>query len=151
MRGTVVCALALVALAGCGGESTERGDVTKSVRSWTDAMSRADGKQACARMTPAAAHELAAFGRSIHFPTNAPDCVTNAHNLANKLTPNALHQMHDADVDDIHIDGSTAVVHMAGGGPNEVVLRRQGGKWRIDQAFRKGWRLVGSPTYGLGG
>ena len=139
----------IVAVAGCGGGSS--GEVTKSVRAWTDAMSRGDGKQACARMTGAAARELARFGPRFGVFRASAGCTADVRHMAMKLNPNALRQMHDADVDAVRIEGSTAVVRMVGGGPNEVVLRRVGGSWRVDQAFRRGWRLVGAPSFGLGG
>jgi hypothetical protein len=151
IRTIALAAVLAVAVAGCGADATEHGDVTKTVRGWTDALSRGDGGQACSRMTGAAAHELAVFGQAYGVLRPTGDCSSNVRAMAYKLNGNAKRQMHDADVDDIRIEGPVATVHMAGGGPNEIVLRRQGGKWRIDQAFRHGWRLVGAPSFGMTG
>jgi hypothetical protein len=146
-----VAAAACLVLGACGGEATETGEVTKTVRAWTDAMSRADGPAACSRMTPGAGREMAVFGQTKSLGTKAADCPSNVKQMIRKLTPNATRQMHDADVDTVALDGSRAVVHMARGGPNEVVLVRDGDGWLIDHAFAKGWRLSGSPSFGLGG
>jgi hypothetical protein len=125
--------------------------VTKAVRSWTAALADGNGQAACARMTAVAHHELAAFAQAYTDVPPTAACAVNATRFTRKLSSIALRQMRDADVADIRIEGETATVHMADGGPNELVLKREGDSWRIDQAFRKGWRLVGAPSFGMTG
>jgi hypothetical protein len=150
VRATIACAVVAVALAGCGGGSQE-GEVTKVVRQWTATMADQNGKAACARMTAAARSEMAAFAKANTKVPPTTACAVNATRFTHRLSSIALRQMRDADVADIHIDGSAAIVHMADGGPNELRLRREGDTWRIDQAFRKGWRLMGAPSFGMTG
>jgi hypothetical protein len=56
----------------------------------------------------------------------------------------------DADVADVKVDGSRATVLMANGGPTQISLVKLGGDWKIDQAFRRGWQLIGAPNYSQG-
>lgn len=136
-------------LSACGSEGTPEEEVTKSVRNWTAAFSEGNGKETCARMTPTAQAELATWA-STYTKTGPPaDCVGNVRRFSAKLTGIPRRQIHDADVDDVSIDGEIASVEMADGGPNELVLRRDGDAWHIDHAFRKGWRFVGAPRFGL--
>ena len=149
-RATLACAVLAAALAGCGGGS-DKGEVTKTVRQWTATMADQDGKAACSRMTAAAKNELATFARAYTGTPLTGACAVNATRFTHKLSSIALRQMRDADVADIRIDGATATVHMEDGGPNELKLRREGDTWRIDQAFHRGWRLVGAPSFGMTG
>ena len=152
MRRALALAVAgVVALGGCGGGATERGDVTKAVRVWTAYMADGNAREMCARMTPAAQEEMLNYAQAYTAIPPSASCVVNAVRFIRKLPANGLRQARDADVDQIHIEGSVATVRMAHGGPNEVVLRRQGGAWKIDHAFRRGWRLLGAPSFGLTG
>ena len=142
-------AAAALALPACGGEGSAEEEVTKSVRNWTAALSDGDGAAACERMTPTARAELATFART-YTPTGpAEECERNVRRFTAKLTGIPRRQIHDADVDEIAIQGDTATVTMVDGGPNELVLRRDGPEWRVEHAFRKGWRFVGAPRFGL--
>ena len=138
-------------LAACGSEGSTEEEVTKSVRHWTAALSEGDGRAACRRMTPTARAELAAFARTYTRTGPPADCAGNVKRFTAKLTGIPRRQIHDADVDEIEIAGDTATVAMADGGPNELVLRQEGGEWRVDHAFRKGWRFVGAPRFGITG
>lgn len=138
-------------LTACGGAGPPEEQVTKSVRSWTANLADENGAAACGRMTAAARGELAAYARTYTRIPTSSDCAANATRFTVKLSSIAKRQMRDADVAKIRIDGPTAVVQMEDGGPNELVLRREGGDWRIDRAFRKGWRLVGAPSFGMTG
>jgi hypothetical protein len=149
-RGTVIAAAAL-ALAGCGTKGSPQGEVTKAVRGWTASMADGNGGAVCARMTAGGRAEMAAFARASTGIPVASACATNATRFTHKLSSIALRQMRDADVADIRIDGARATVHMEDGGPNELVLRREGQTWRVDRAFGKGWRLVGAPSFGMTG
>ena len=151
MTRTVLIALATGALtlSACGSEGTPEEEVTKSVRNWTAALSEGNGTAACARMTPTAQAEFATYAGT-YVKTGPPaDCVGNVKRFTRKLTGIPRRQIHDADVDAVSISGDTARVEMADGGPNELVLRRDGDDWHIDHAFRKGWRFVGAPRFGL--
>lgn len=140
-----------VALAGCGDQGTTEEEITKSVRTWTAALSEGDGRTACARMTAQARAEFAAYARVYVKRPPAPDCAAEVRRFTAKLTGIPRRQIHDADVDDVRVRGDTATVVMADGGPNELVLRQVGGEWRVHHAFRKGWRFVGAPYFGLSG
>ena len=150
MRAVPVLAIGLL-LAGCGGGGSADGEITKAVRGWTAALADGNGRAACARMTTAAHVELASFAKASTGITPTTACAANATRFTRKLSSNAQRQMRDADVAEIRVDGAAATVHMEDGGPNELVLRREGGEWRVDQAFRKGWRLVGAPSFGMTG
>lgn len=142
---------AATAITACGNAGTTEEEVTKSVRNWTAALSEGNGEAACSRMTPVAQAELAAFARMYAKTGPAAGCPANVRRFTAKLTGIPRRQMHDADVDDIRIEGDRADVTMADGGPNELVLRRDGDDWRIEHGFRKGWRLVGAPRFGMTG
>ena len=146
---TAAAAAAALALAACGSEGTTEEEITKSVRNWTAALSEGNGEATCARMTPTARAELAAFARTYTRAGPAEDCPRNVRRFTAKLTGIPRRQIHDADVDDIQVSGDTATVEMADGGPNELVLRQDGDEWHVEHAFRKGWRFVGAPRYGL--
>lgn len=102
-------------------------------------------------MTAAGRIELARFAQTFAKTTPAVDCPTNIRRFTKKLSPQVARQTLDADVDDVKIDGAVAVVRMADGGPTQIRLRREeDGEWRVDEAFRHGWRLIGAPNYALG-
>ena len=150
-RAAVAATTAAALLASCGAEGSAEEEVTKSVRNWSAALSEGRGDAACGAMTPTARAELAAFARTYAKTGPGDDCAANVRRFMAKLTGIPRRQMHDADVDDIRIADGVATVVMADGGPNELVLRQDGGEWRIDHAFRKGWRLIGAPSYGMTG
>lgn len=135
---------------GCGSEGSPEEEVTKSVRNWTAALSEGDGGAACDRMTTAGRVELARFASSFAGTQPAADCPTNVKRFQKKLSPQVQRQTLDADVDDVRVDGAVAIVRMAHGGPTQVRLREEDGEWRVDEAFRHGWRLIGSPNYAQG-
>ena len=124
--------------------------MTKSVRNWTAALSEGNGDAACELMTTAARTELARFAEAFAQTAPAGDCATNVARFQRKLSPQVQRQTLDADVDSVRIDGGVAVVRMANGGPTQLRLREEDGKWRVDQAFRHGWRLIGAPNYAQG-
>ena len=125
--------------------------MTKSVRNWTAALSDGDGAAACGRMTAAGRTELARFAQTFAKTTPAADCPTNVKRFTSKLSPQVARQTLDADVDDVKIDGGVAIVRMADGGPTQIRLRREDdGEWQVDEAFKHGWRLIGSPNYAQG-
>jgi hypothetical protein len=146
-----VATAAAALLGACGGQGTPEEEVTKSVRNWSAALSEGNGDAACEAMTPTARAELAAFAGTYAKTGPAGDCAANVRRFMAKLTGIPRRQMHDADVDDIRIADGVATVAMADGGPNELVLRQADGEWRIEHAFRKGWRLMGAPSYGMTG
>lgn len=149
---SAACTVAVVgalALSGCGQSGTTEQEITKSVRTWTAALSQGDGDSACARMTERARAELAAYAETYTRRPAAPSCPANVKRFFARLTGIPRRQIHDADVDDVEVSGDTATVAMADGGPNELVLRQDAGGWRIHHAFRKGWRFVGAPSYGV--
>ena len=133
-------------LVACGSEEEE---VAKSVRNWTAALSGGDGKGACDLMTTAGRVELARFAQGFAKTQPAADCPTNIKRFQRKLSPQVQRQTLDADVDDVRVDGDTAIVRMANGGPTQVRLRKEGGEWHVDEAFRYGWRLLGAPSYAM--
>ena len=134
-----------------GSEGSPEAEVTKSVRNWTAALSEGDGEAACALMTTAGRVELARFSQAFAKTSASGDCATNVDRFQGKLSPQVQRQTLDADVDYVRVDGSVAVVRMANGGPTQVRLRlEEDGKWRVDQAFRHGWRLIGAPNYAQG-
>jgi hypothetical protein len=137
-------------LAACGSQGSPEAEVTKSVRNWTAALSGGDGRAACDLMTTAGRVELARFAVSFARTATDASCQTNVKRFHARLTPQVQRQTLDADVDAVQVDGDTATVRMANGGPTELRLRLQDGTWRVDQAFRHGWRLVGAPSYALG-
>ena len=138
-------------LPACGGDGSPAEEVTKSVRNWTAALSEGDGKSACERMTTAGRFELARFAEAFAQTAPAADCATNVRRFTRKLSPQVQRQTLDADVDEVKIDGSVATVRMDRGGPTELrLLREDDGEWRVDQAFRHGWRLIGAPSNGQG-
>jgi hypothetical protein len=143
-------ALAALAIAACGSEGTPEEEVTKSVRNWTAALSEGDGQAACDLMTAAGRVELARFAQAFAKTSPAGDCPTNVRRFQRKLSPQVQRQTVDADVDDVTVDGSTAIVRMAHGGPTQLRLREEEGDWRVDQAFRHGWRLIGAPNFAQG-
>ena len=144
-------ALALgAALTACGDNGSPEEEVTKSVRNWTAALSEGDGDSACALMTGGGRIELARFAQTFAHTAPTADCSANVKRFARKLSPQVQRQTHDADVDDVKIHGSLAIVRMADGGPTEIRLRKEGGEWHVDQAFRSGWRLIGAPNYAQG-
>jgi hypothetical protein len=143
---SVVCLLS----SGCGDNGSPQEEVTKSVRNWTAALSEGDGDSACTLMTDSGRIELARFAQSFAHTAPTADCQTNVKRFTRKLSPQVQRQTLDADVDDVKVDGSVAIVRMADGGPTEIRLRKEGGEWRVDQAFRRGWRLVGAPNYAQG-
>jgi hypothetical protein len=151
VRAGVAAAVLALAVAGCGEDDSTDGQITKSVRSWTAVMADTNGKAACDRMTIAARAEMADFANAFTGVEPTGDCAVDATRFTRKLPANALRQMRDADVAEIRVDDDVAIVHMEDGGPNELRLRRDGEEWYIDQAFRKGWRLVGAPSFGLTG
>ena len=124
--------------------------MTKSVRNWTAALSEGDGSAACGLMTTAAKVELADFAQTFAKTAPAADCATNVARFQRKLSPQVQRQTLDADVDSVRVDGAVAVVRMAHGGPTRLRLREEDGEWRVDQAFRHGWRLIGAPNYAQG-
>jgi hypothetical protein len=145
-RAAAITGAALV-LAACGSQGSSEEEVTKSVREWTAALSEGNGPGACQRMTAAGRLELARFAQGFARTAPAADCPTNLKRFHAKLSPQVQRQTLDADVDDVRVDGSTAIVRMANGGPNQLRLLREDGEWRVDQAFQHGWRLIGSPNY----
>ena len=151
MRGlrTAACIALLVAVAGCGDNGTTEEEVTKSVRNWTAALSEGRGDAACELMLPSAQAEFATFAGVYTKTGPASDCEGNVKRFLAKLTGIPRRQIHDADVDDVTIDGDRASVDMADGGPNELLLVKDGDEWRIQHAFRRGWRFEGSPRFGL--
>lgn len=149
MRAAAAVVVAL-GLAGCGGGSQD-GDITKAVRGWSASLADGNGKAACKHMTAGAGEEMARYARSFTSIPTTGDCATDATRFTRKLSTTALRQMRDADVARIRVDGATATVHLEDGGPNELILRREGDSWRIDRAFGKGWRLVGAPSFGMTG
>ncbi len=124
--------------------------MTKSARNWTAALSEGDGKAACDRMTTAGRVELARFAQGFAQTQPAADCPTNVKRFHSKLSPQVQRQTLDADVDSVRIDGKVAIVRLAHGGPTQLRLREAGGEWRVDEAFRHGWRLIGAPNYAQG-
>jgi hypothetical protein len=135
----------------CGDNGSPEEEVTKSVRNWTAALSEGNGGAACGRMTVSGRTELAQFARGFAGTTPAVDCSTNVRRFTHHLSPQVARQTLDADVDDVKIDGAVAIVRMADGGPAQIRLLKEGdGEWRIDEAFRHGWRLLGSPNYAQG-
>ena len=120
------------------------------MRNWTAALSEGDGSAACDLMTAAARVELGRFAETFAQTTPAADCATNVARFQKKLSPQVQRQTLDADVDSVRIDGAVAVVRMANGGPTQLRLRKEDGEWRVDQAFRHGWRLIGAPNYAQG-
>ena len=150
MRGPrIACIVALAAVAGCGDDGSTEEDVTKTVREWTAALSEGRGDAACELMLPSARAEFAEFAGVYTKTGPAADCERNVKRFVAKLTGIPRRQIHDADVDDVAIDGERATVDMADGGPNELLLVKDGGEWRIQHAFRRGWRFVGAPRFGL--
>ena len=120
------------------------------MRNWTAALSEGNGEAACDLMTAAGKAELADFAQTFAQTAPAGDCATNVARFQRKLTPQVQRQTLDADVDSVRIDGAVAVVRMANGAPTQLRLREEDGKWRVDQAFRHGWRLIGAPNYAQG-
>jgi hypothetical protein len=150
MRGLrTACIVALVAVAGCGDSGSTEEEVTKSVREWTAAVSEGRGDAACELMLRSAQAEFAAYARAFAKTGPPAECERNVRRFYAKLTGIPRRQIHDADVDDVSIDGDRASVKMADGGPNELLLVKDGGEWRIQHAFRRGWRFVGAPRFGL--
>jgi hypothetical protein len=143
------CIVALVAVAGCGDDGSTEEEVTKSVREWTAALSEGRGDAACELMLPSAKAEFSTFASAYAKTGPAADCERNVKRFYAKLTGIPRRQIHDADVDDLTIDGDRASVEMADGGPNELLLVKDGDEWRIEHAFRRGWRFVGAPRFGL--
>jgi hypothetical protein len=141
---------AAVVVAACGSTGSPEEEVTKSVREWTAALSEGDGEGTCARMTAGGQTELARFAQTFAQTAPAAACPANVKRFHAKLSPQVQRQTLDADVDDVRLDGDVAVVRMARGGPTQVRLRREDGKWRVDEAFRHGWRLIGAPNYAQG-
>jgi hypothetical protein len=150
LRSSSGAAAIALAIAACGSEGSPEEEVTKSVRNWTAALSEGDGTAACDLMTTAGRVELAEFARAFARTSPAGDCPTNVKRFQSKLSPQVQRQTLDADVDDVRVDGSTAIVRMARGGPTQLRLHEEDGKWRIDEAFRHGWRLIGAPNYAQG-
>ena len=143
-------AILALAVAACGTEGSAEEEATKSVREWTTALSEGNGRGACDRMTPAGRIELARFAQDFAGSRPAADCAANIKRFQSKLSPQVRRQTFDADVDSVEVDGDTAIVRMDHGGPAQIRLLRQDGAWRVDEAFREGWRLLGSPSYGMG-
>ena len=141
----------MLALSGCGDNGSPEEEVTKSVRNWTAALSEGNGGAACGRMTTGGRTELARFAQTFAKTTPAADCPTNVKRFTHSLSPQVARQTLDADVDDVKIDGEVAIVRMADGGPTQIrLLKEDDGEWRVDEAFRHGWRLIGSPNYAQG-
>jgi len=150
MRGLqTACIVALALVAGCGDSGDSEEGVTKSVREWTAALSEGRGDAACELMLPSAQAEFATFAGAFIKAGPPADCERNVKRFYAKLTGIPRRQIHDADVDDVSIDGDRASVKMADGGPNELLLVKDGDEWRIEHAFRRGWRFVGAPRFGL--
>src|SRR5215208_8084781 len=150
-RLVVVAAAAALAVPACGSTGSPEEEVTKSVRNWTAALSEGDGKSACALMTDGGRIELARFAQTFAHTAPTADCPTTVKRFARKLSPQVQRQTLDADVDDVKIDGSVATVTMAHGGPSQLrLVKGDDGDWRVDQAFRHGWRLIGAPNYAQG-
>jgi hypothetical protein len=138
-------------LSACGDDGSPEQEATKSVRDWTAALAEGNGTAACERMTDAGGSELARSAKAFAKTVPAGDCATNVKRFTRKLSPQVRRQTLDADVDDVKVDGSVATVRMANGGPAQVrLVREDDGEWRVDQAFRHGWRLVGAPNYAQG-
>ena len=121
------------------------------MRNWTAALSEGDGRSACSRMTFAGRTELARFARTFAQTTPTADCATNVRRFTRKLSPQVQRQTLDADVASVRIDGDVATVRMANGAPTQLrLLKGDDGEWRVDEAFRHGWRLIGAPNYAQG-
>jgi hypothetical protein len=138
------------ALTACGDNGSPEEEVTKSVRNWTAALSEGDGDSACTPMTIGGRVELARFAQNFAGTAPTADCAANVKRFTRKLSPQVQRQTLDADVDDVKIDGSVAIVRMDDGGPTQLRLRKEGDDWRVDEAFRHGWRLIGAPNYAQG-
>ena len=149
-RAITAAALAALAIAACGSRGSAEAEVTKSVRNWTAALSEGDGEAACDLMTAAGRAELARFAAVFAKTAPAADCASNLRRFHAKLSPQVQRQTTDADVAAVRVDGDVATVRMEDGGPARIRLRREGGEWHVDEAFRRGWRLVGAPSYAQG-
>jgi len=152
VRPSAAFALAgLTVLTACGSTGSPEAEVTKSVRNWTAALTGGDPKGACGHMTTAGQQELARFAEGFARTVPSADCPTNVKRFVKTINPQVQRQTLDADVADVKVDGSTATVTMANGGPSELrLVKGDDGKWRIDQAFAHGWKLIGAPNYSQG-
>jgi hypothetical protein len=149
--GLVLSSVFCLLCSGCGSTGSPEAEVTKSVRNWTADLTGGNAKGACSRMTTAGQQELARFAEAFAQTSPSADCPTNIRRFLKKINPQVARQTLDADVARVKVEGSTATVVMANGGPSQVELvKGDDGKWRVDRAFAHGWRLIGAPNYSQG-
>src|SRR4051794_41832780 len=102
-------------------------------------------------MTVASQQELARFAQGFARTVPSADCLTNVKRFVKKINPQIARQTLDADVADVKVDGSTATVTMANGGPGQPRPGEGGdGKRRIDEAVRHRWRPIVGPNHAPG-
>jgi hypothetical protein len=126
-RGLAAPALAVLALAGCGGSDRPRAapedGVRASVRAYLGALQAGDWARACRLMTAAARRDLedaagAPCGRALSAGAAlAPDEIATAA----REVPGA----------DVRISGDAATVGPLADAPQPLRLRRVGGRWLI--------------------
>lgn len=131
MRAAAIIALAVVALAGCGGGSTTSRDesrVRSTVERWIEAVTDHDDRAACAELSTAlrARIERHLLGEGV-----AGSCRTWAAKYVSPRHP-ASHR--NAQITGVQIHGTRATVTLdAPGVPDgAATLVKENGRWRID-------------------
>ena len=142
IRLRLVSILAVFALAGadCGDEGED--DVASTAAALASAIAGGDGATACSLMTPHAKEELlAAVLASDQSGPHFRNCAAAASSLGGEEPPP------EVEVEDVSIDGATAIAQVEGTGDRlEVVLQRQlTGEWLVSDPKQL---LFGPPDTG---
>jgi hypothetical protein len=124
-------ALALVALAGCGGSAQKPEDAARAtVQRYLSALGRGDAAAACGELTAASREKLAEVGRA-RLRLRARSCTATIDAALHAGNGDQLRRLGHARVTRVAMQGDSAEVAVEGIGRLTRVVR-SGGAWRIE-------------------
>lgn len=124
--GWVLAGLLTVAVAGCGGGSSDSSQITSTIKTYLAAIANSDGTTACDQLTNGAANQVLQAGASL----GAVTCAQAVQDASGNLGGNGKQTLLDAQVINVHVTGSTASADLQGG-TQTVQLTKIGGRWLI--------------------
>ena len=125
-------AIALVAVAGCGGGGKKASDAQlagAAVSGFSKALGSGDGKAGCDLLTSAA---RATFLKSVQALTATRDCAAAMKKVHDAAGVDVNAAFSAATVSNVKVSGSSATATLTASGHSvRVNLVKQGGKWRL--------------------
>ena len=130
-RAAVAAAVAVAALAGCGG-GDEKDEVRATVQAYLDSFVKGDAARTCALMTEKTREEFVKGARAM-VPTR--DCATATIAVRAAAGRKAIAALRDAKISDVKVNGNSASAKLkASSGESIATLTKQGGEWKVSSA-----------------